>query len=153
MPSFAPTMDSSDVTGGWGYDSTIDALRAKSSNRAWLASAWGRHVGRDWASDLEQQERNEQEEQHAIMEAERAEKEASARKVLSESLGIKDDSAIDPSLVDAVVEAKDPKAELQEKLEQNNRWMAELMAWQDIRVRRGRLDVVDPRENEIGEFD
>jgi hypothetical protein len=101
---------------------------------------------------LEQQEVEEQEEKQAVIEEERTEKEASARKVLSESLGIKNELAIDPSLVHAVVEARDPERELQERLEQNNRWMAELMAWQDIRVRRGQVDVVDPRENEIGEW-
>ncbi len=150
-PSFAPTFDSSGASGGWGYESTLDALHTRASNRAWLASAWGGDIGRDWADLLEMEEAEECDAEAEVKEACREELEENTRRVLAFVAGTTETSAIDPSLLQTVIAIENPKTELQRKLDQNNKWMAELMAWQDIRVRRGQEEVLDEREKETGE--
>lgn len=151
-PSFAPTFDSSGASGGWGYESTLDALHTRSSNRAWLASAWGLDVGRDWPERLKLQEAEEYDAEASSGLADREELEECTRQVLAFAAGVDNTSTIDPALIDSVIAIPNPKTELQRKLDQNNKWMAELMAWQDIRVRRGQDEVLDEREKETGKW-
>lgn len=137
-PSFAPMMDSSDTTGGWGYEQTVDAYEVRAARRAWLDAGWGPEVGAEWEDELEEtsHEPNIDAVKHT------------AHRLLAEALGDKANGNIDPLLVDAVVDSS--AAGMQIKLDENAWLMQELMVWQDVRVRRGQAEVVDEREQETG---
>lgn len=138
IPSFAPTYDSTMVSGGWNYDVTVDAARAAAINREWIESGWNSNYASTSAieADLSSKSQDDESRERALR----------AAKVLFD-----DDSAIDPELLGVIEEKQSASSAAKNKLRENAQLLRALAQKQEARLRRNERKVTDSEEHTLGE--
>jgi hypothetical protein len=140
IPSFAPTYDSTMVSGGWNYDDTVDAARAAAINREWIESGWNSNYASTSAIKSVEPIDDDVEAHGRALRA--------AKVLMGDDIS---DSAIDPELLGAIEQDQSGSQTAKNKLRENAELLLTLAQRQEMRLRRDEREVTDPEEHALGE--
>jgi hypothetical protein len=129
------------ATRGWTFDTSFEAARVFALNRAWIGAGWNSDYEREIGSGSIASGST------AIQSDPHDQAVRTAKLLVGEEI---EESAIDPSLLSAIVDQQEEHRSVQTRLTDNAKWMTELAEMQEERLRRGEREIKDPQEHVIG---